>query len=61
MLYNETIDIISSSDKKPSDSCVVYIILSFVFLIIISKSMVICFCFFLYLNNRSTNSHHFGF
>ena len=40
MLYNETIDIISSSDNKTSDSCVVYIILFSVFLII-SISMAV--------------------
>ena len=51
MLYNETLDIISSSDNKTSDSCVVYII---------SISMVIYFYLFIYLKNRSTNSHHFG-
>ena len=34
MLYNETLDISSSSDNKASDSCVVYIILFSVFLII---------------------------
>ena len=38
MFYNETLDIISSSDNK----------------------MVIYFYFFLYLKNRSTNSHHIG-
>ena len=59
MLYNETLDIISSSDNKASDSCVVYITLFFVFLII-SISMVIYFYFFIYLKSRSTNSHHFG-
>ena len=59
MLYNETLDIIPSSDNKTSDSCVVYIILFSVFLII-SISMVIYFYFFLYLKNRSTNSHHLG-
>ena len=57
-LYNETLDIISSSDNKTSDSCVVYIIL-FLFLII-SISMTIYVYLFLYLKNRSTNSHHFG-
>ena len=31
MLYNETLDIISSSNNKTSDSCVVYIILFSVF------------------------------
>ena len=58
-LYNETLDIISSSDNKTSDSCVVYIILFSVFLII-SISMTIYVYLFLYLKNRSTNSHHFG-
>ena len=38
MFYNETLDIISSSDNK----------------------MVIYFYLFLYLKNRSTNSHHIG-
>ena len=59
MLYNETLDIISSSDNKTSDSCVVYIILFSVFLII-SISMAIYFYFSLYLKNRSNNSHPFG-
>ena len=27
MLYNETLDIISSGDNKTSDSCIVYIVL----------------------------------
>ena len=31
MLYNETLDIIPSSDNKTCDSCVVYIILFSVF------------------------------
>ena len=31
MLYNETLDIISSSDNKTSDSCVLYIIIFSVF------------------------------
>ena len=48
LLYNETLDIISSSDNKTSDSCAVYIILLSVFLII-SISMAIYFYFFLYL------------
>ena len=34
MFYNETLDIILSSDNKTSDSCIVYIILFSVFLII---------------------------
>ena len=63
MLYNETLDIISSSDhlihQETSDSCVVYIILFSVFLII-SISMVIYVYFFLYLKNKSTNSHYLG-
>ena len=58
LLYNETLAIISSSDNKTSDSCVVYIILFSVFLII-SISMDIYVYLFLYLKNRSTNSHHF--
>ena len=29
MLYNETLDIISSSDNKRSDSCIVYLVLLF--------------------------------
>ena len=59
MFYNETLYIISSSDIKKSDSCVVYIISLSVFLII-SISMTIYVNFFLYLKNRSTNSHYFG-
>ena len=31
MLYKETLDIISSSDNKTSDSCIVYIVLFYVF------------------------------
>ena len=59
MLYNETLDIISLSDNKTCNSCVVYIILFSVFLTIII-SMAIFVYFFLYLKNRSTNSHYFG-
>ena len=59
MLYNETLDIISSNDNKTSDSCAVYIILFSVFLII-SISMAIYVYFFLYLKNNSTNSHYLG-
>ena len=59
MLYNETLDIISSSDNiKTFDSCIVYIVLFSVFLII-NVSMAIYVYFFLYLKNRSTNSHCF--
>ena len=59
MLYNETIDIFSSSDNnKTSDSCIVYIALFSVFLII-NISMVIYVFFFLYLKNKLTNSHFF--
>ena len=60
MLYNETLHIISSSDNnKTSGSCIVYIILFSVFLII-NIFMVIYVYFFLYLKNRSTNSHYFS-
>ena len=59
MLYNETLDIISSSDNKTSNSCIAYIILFSVFLII-SISMAIYVNFFLYLKNRSTNPYYFG-
>ena len=47
MLYNETLDIISSDDNKTSDSCVVYLIIFSVFLII-SISMAIYVYFFLF-------------
>ena len=40
VLYNETLDVIPSNDNKTCDSCVVYIILFSVFLII-SISMAI--------------------
>ena len=59
MLYNKTLDIIPSSDNKTSNSCVVYIILFSVFLIM-NIFMAIYVYFFLYLKNRSANSHHFG-
>ena len=59
MLYNETLDVIPSSDNKTYDSCVVYIMLFSVFLII-NASMAIFVYFFLYLKNRSTKSHCFG-
>ena len=60
MLYNETLDIISSSyNNKKSGSCFAYIILFSVFLII-SISMAIYVYFFLYLKNRSSNSHYFS-
>ena len=59
MLYNETLDTVSSSDNKTSNSCVVYIILFSVFLII-SISMAIYAYFFHYLKNKSTNSHYLG-
>ena len=59
MLSNETLDIISSSDNKTSDSCMVYIVLFSVFLII-NISMVIYVYLFLYLKNRSTNSRYLG-
>ena len=59
MLYNETLDVILSSDNKTSNSCVVYIILFSVFLII-NIYLTIYVYFFLYLKNRSTNSYHFN-
>ena len=59
MLYNETLDIISSSNNKTCDSCVVYIILFSVFLIIsISIAIYVYFC--LYLSNIYTNSDYFS-
>ena len=48
MLYNESLDIISSSDNKTSDSCIVYIVLFAVFLII-NISLAIYVYFFIYL------------
>ena len=48
MLYNKTLDIISSSDNKTSDSCIVYIVLFSVFLVI-NISMAIYVYFFLSL------------
>ena len=46
MLYKETLDIISSSDNKTSDSSIAYIILFSVFLII-NISMAIYVYFFI--------------
>ena len=60
MLYNETLNIISSSDNnKTCDSCIVYIVFFSVFLIT-NISMAIYIYFFLYLKNKSSNSHYFG-
>ena len=60
MLYDETLDIISSSDNnKTSDSGIVYIVLFSVFLII-NISMAIYVYFFLYLKNKSTDPLYFG-
>ena len=42
MVYHETLDIIPSSDNKTSDSCVVYIILFSVFLIISISMDILC-------------------
>ena len=60
ILYNETLDIISLCDNKTcTDSCIVYIVLFSVFLTIsIFKAVYVYF--FIYLKNRSTNSHYFG-
>ena len=55
MLYNETLDIISSSDNKTSDSCIVYKILFIYYL-----SMAIYISFFICLKNRLTNPYNFG-
>ena len=52
MLYNETLNIISSSDNnKTSDSGIVYIVLFSGFLII-NISMAIYVYFFLYLKKK---------
>ena len=59
MLYNETLDIISSSENKTFDSCIVYTVLFSVFLIM-NISMGIYVYFFLHLKNKSTNPHYFG-
>ena len=59
MLYNKILDIVSSSDNKTSDFCIVYIVL-FSVLLIINISIVIYVYFFIYLKNRSTNPHYFG-
>ena len=60
MLYNETSDIISSIDNnKTSHSCIVYIVLFSVFLII-NISMAIYAYFFIYLKNKLNNRHYFG-
>ena len=57
MLYNETLDIISLSDNKTSDSGIAYKSLFSAFLII-SISMAIYVYSFLYLKNKTTNSHY---
>ena len=55
LLYSETLDIISSSDNnKTSHSCIVYIALFSLFLII-DISMAIYIYFLLYFKNISTN------
>ena len=46
MLYNETLDIISSSNNKTSDSCIIYIVLFVIFLI---TNICIC-CIFIYFH-----------
>ena len=58
LLYNETLDAIPSNGNKTSNCCVAYIIL-FSVLLIINIYMAIYVYFFLFLKNRSTNSHHF--
>ena len=60
MLYNETLNIISSSDNnKTFDSCIVYIV-SFSVFLTINISMAIYVYFFLYLKNKPNTSHYFG-
>ena len=59
MLYNKNLDIISSSHNKTSNSCIVYIVLFSVFLVI-NIFMAIYVYFFLYLKNKSTDSHYVG-
>ena len=60
MFYNETLYIVSSSDNnKKYDSCIVYIVLFSVFLII-NISIAIYIYFFFYLKNKSTNPDYFG-
>ena len=57
---DETLDIFSSSDNnKTSNSCIVYVVLLSVFLTI-NISTAIYVYFFLYLKNKSSNSHCFG-
>ena len=60
MFYNETLNIISSSDNnKTSDSCIVYIVLFSVFLLI-NISMAIYVYFFIYsFKKQTSNSHYF--
>ena len=60
MFYNETLNIISSSDNnKTSDSCIVYIVLFSVFLLI-NISMAIYVYFFIYsFKKKTSNSHYF--
>ena len=56
MLYNETLDIISSSDNnKTSNSCILYIVLFSVFLITNISMAIYIYLFiylFIYLKNR---------
>ena len=62
ILYNETLDIISSNDNnnnKTSNSCIVYIVLFSVFLII-NISTAIYIYLFIYLKNISIYSYYFG-
>ena len=56
MLYDEPLDIISSSDNKTSYSCAV----SYSVFLIINISMAVYVYFFLYLKSKSANSRHFG-
>ena len=65
MIYNETFDIISSSDNETSNYYIVYIVLFSVFLIINISMAIYIYLYlfiylFIYLKNRSTNAYHFG-
>ena len=59
---NETLDtiLLSDNNNKTFNSCIVYIVLFSVFLIM-NISMAIYLYFFLYLKNKSTNFHYFGY
>ena len=49
MLYNKTLDIISSSGNKTSDSCIVYIYILFSVFLVINISMAIYVYFYFFI------------